>query len=96
VRRNDNFTCTACAGTLLLEFGLLSALTGNPAYHERAHRAAAAIFRRRSALGLVGSSLAVASGGWLSQEATIGPLGDSFYEYLLKVRAGLICWHIVN
>jgi hypothetical protein len=88
IRANDNVTCTACAGTLLMELGLLSALTGNPAYHERAHRAAAAIFRRRSALGLVGSSLATPNAAWLSQEATIGPLGDSFYEYLLKVGLG--------
>ena len=26
---DSNYTCTACAGTLLLEFGALSALTGD-------------------------------------------------------------------
>ena len=32
-------TCTACAGTLLLEFGVLSRLTGNGVYEEKAKRA---------------------------------------------------------
>ncbi len=29
---NDDSTCTACAGTLLMEFGALSRLTGDPKY----------------------------------------------------------------
>ena len=33
-------SCTACAGTLLLEFGLLSNLTGNPVYMKHAHHCA--------------------------------------------------------
>ncbi|KAI8469988.1 MAG: glycoside hydrolase [Monoraphidium minutum] len=82
--RADNVTCTACAGTLLLEFGLLSSLTGNATYLARARHAAEAIFRRRSALGLVGSSLRTADSAWVSPDATIGPAGDSYYEYLLK------------
>ncbi len=32
-------TCTACAGTLLLEFGLLSRLTGDPKYERQARQA---------------------------------------------------------
>ena len=36
----NNVTCTACAGTLLLEFGLLSSLTGDPIYMDLAHRCA--------------------------------------------------------
>lgn len=83
--RLDNVTCTACAGTLLLEFGLLSRLTGNGTYLSRARHAAEAIFRRRSPLGLVGSSLRTADSAWVAPEATIGPAGDSYYEYLLKV-----------
>ena len=40
-RLNDtSVTCTACAGTLLLEFGVLSSLTGNPVYMDHAHRCA--------------------------------------------------------
>ncbi len=46
------------------------------------------LYSRRSSLGLVGSSLDVGSSTWVSRDATIGPGTDSFYEYLLKVRAG--------
>ena len=83
-RANDTATCTACAGTLLLEFGLLSALTGDARFEAAARRAAAAIYARRSPLGLVGSALHAASGAWVAPEATVGPLADSYYEYLLK------------
>jgi hypothetical protein len=37
-------TCTACAGTLLLEFGLLSRLTQNPVYEEAARNAAVQVY----------------------------------------------------
>ena len=37
-------TCTACAGTLLLEFGLLSRLTWNPVYEEAARNAAMQVY----------------------------------------------------
>ncbi|KAG2431990.1 hypothetical protein HYH02_013063, partial [Chlamydomonas schloesseri] len=40
VHDNYNSTCTACAGTLLLEFGMLTALTGDPIYLEKAEFAA--------------------------------------------------------
>lgn len=68
-----------------MEWGLLSALTGNRSYAARARGAAELIYRRRSALGLVGSSLHTTTTAWVSHDATIGPLGDSYYEYLLKV-----------
>lgn len=34
-RSSPTFTCTACAGTLVLEFGLLSRLTGDPRFEVR-------------------------------------------------------------
>ena len=40
-------TCTACATTLLLEFGLLSRLSGNPVYEQHAHNAARQVFGER-------------------------------------------------
>ena len=43
-----------------------------------------AMFRKRSRLGLVGSSLDILKDEWSSREATIGPGIDSYYEYLLK------------
>ncbi|KAG1675675.1 hypothetical protein FOA52_002384 [Chlamydomonas sp. UWO 241] len=81
---NTNVTCTACAGTLLLEFGLLSALTDDPVYMDHAHRCARTMFDMRSKLGLVGSSVDINANIWSSREATIGPGIDSYYEYLLK------------
>ena len=37
-------TCTACATTLLLEFGLLSRLSGRPVYEQYARNAARQVF----------------------------------------------------
>ena len=37
-------TCTACAGTLLLEFGALSRLTGSPVYEDLARNATLRVF----------------------------------------------------
>jgi mannosidase alpha-like ER degradation enhancer 2 len=69
----NHATCTACAGTLLLEFGLLSHLTGENKYRAVASRAADALFARRTRLGLVGSELSVAmalgGGGEVEDEA---------------------------
>ena len=41
-------------GTLLLEFGALSKLTGNPVYYDKAKRALVETYNRRSKIGLVG------------------------------------------
>lgn len=80
-------TCTACAGTLLLEFGVLSRLTGDPRYEAAARRAVEAIFAMRSRRGLVGNTLDCDSGRWVRTDAGVGAGVDSFYEYLLKVGA---------
>ena len=39
VKGDTRITCTACAGTLLLEFGVLSRLTGNATYEQKARHA---------------------------------------------------------
>lgn len=71
-------------GTLLLEYGTLSKLTGKPVYYEKAKRAVVELYKRRSPLGLVGSSIDVETGKW--GDPTAGIMGgiDSYYEYLLK------------
>ena len=53
-------------GTLMLEFGTLSKLTDDPRYYDAAKRAVTALFERRSAIGLVGSTIDVRTGapGW--------------------------------
>ena len=41
-------------GTLLIEFGTLSKLTGKPVYYDKAKRALVETYKRRSPIGLVG------------------------------------------
>ncbi len=49
----DAATNPAETGTLLLEFGMLSKLTGKPISYEKAKRALVETYKRRSAIGLV-------------------------------------------
>ncbi len=71
-------------GTLTLEFGTLSKLTGNPVYYDKAKKAAVAVFERRSSIGLVGDAINVETGKWVGEESHISGGIDSYYEYLLK------------
>eukprot|EP01124_Arcella_intermedia_P034541 TRINITY_DN8582_c0_g2_i2.p1 TRINITY_DN8582_c0_g2~~TRINITY_DN8582_c0_g2_i2.p1 ORF type:complete len:318 (-),score=70.98 TRINITY_DN8582_c0_g2_i2:30-914(-) len=77
-------TCTACAGTLLIEFGLLSRLVDNPLYETVARKALLAIWNRRSKLGLFGNTIDTHTGQWKIHDSGIGAGSDSFYEYLFK------------
>ena len=79
-------TNPAEAGTLLIEFGALSKLTRKPVFYDRAKRALAETYRRRSPLGLVGSRVNVETGEWVGKTSHISGGIDSYYEYLLK------CW----
>jgi mannosidase alpha-like ER degradation enhancer 2 len=74
----------ACAGTLLLEFGTLSRLSGNPIYERVAKRALLALWSRRSELGLVGGHIDVKTGEWTHKDSGVGTSVDSYYEYLIK------------
>jgi len=71
-------------GTLMLEFGALSRITGNPLYYAKAKRGVEEVFRRRSPLGLVGSTIDVRTGEWQGTRSHVGGYIDSYYEYLLK------------
>jgi ER degradation enhancer, mannosidase alpha-like 2 len=82
----DAVTNPAETGTLLLEFGTLSKVTGNPVFYEKAKRALVETFRRRSPLGLVGESINVETGAWTNTDSHISGGIDSYYEYLWK------CW----
>jgi len=75
-------------GTLLLEFGTLSKLTGNRTFYDKAKRALVAVYDRRSPIGLVGSSINVETGRWIDSTSHISGGIDSYYEYLLK------CWKL--
>jgi ER degradation enhancer, mannosidase alpha-like 2 len=71
-------------GTLVLEFGTLSRLTGKPVYFDKARNALVQLYRRRSPIGLVGEEIDVETGKWLSRASHVGGGIDSYYEYLLK------------
>ncbi len=71
-------------GTLLLEYGMLARLTGKQNYYDMAKRAVVELYKRRSAIGLVGSEIDVESGKWTDPTAGIMGGIDSYYEYLLK------------
>ena len=86
----DPVTNPAETGTLLLEFGTLSKLTRQPIFYDKAKRALVETFKRRSTLGLVGSSINVETGEWLDTETHISGGIDSYYEYLWK------CWLLLG
>ncbi|KAI8368252.1 glycoside hydrolase [Radiomyces spectabilis] len=77
-------TCTAGAGSLILEFGVLSRLTGDPRYETLAKRALMAIWNRRSKLNLLGNVINIQTGQWIHTASSTGAGIDSFFEYLLK------------
>jgi Glycosyl hydrolase family 47 len=77
-------TNPAETGTLILEFGTLSRLTGKPIFMEKAKRALVETFRRRSAIGLVGDGIDVETGKWTGTDSHVSGGIDSYYEYLLK------------
>jgi Glycosyl hydrolase family 47 len=71
-------------GTLTLEFGLLSRLTGDPRYMAAVKKGVTQVYDRRSPLGLVGSVIDVDSAAWKDTSSHVGGGIDSYYEYLLK------------
>ena len=73
-------------GTLLIEFGSLSKLTGKRVYYDKAKRALVETFNRRSKIGLVGEWINVETGEWVNTDSHVSGAIDSYYEYLLK------CW----
>jgi mannosyl-oligosaccharide alpha-1,2-mannosidase len=78
----DPLTNPAEIGTLMSEWGTLSRLTGDRRYHDIARRAAAGLFEKRSAIGLLAVQIDAASGQWTKRRATVGSYADSYYEYL--------------
>ncbi|MFA6540821.1 MAG: glycoside hydrolase family 47 protein [Bacteroidota bacterium] len=87
-KREKPLSNPAEIGTLLIEFGTLSKLTGNPVYYAKAKHALVELFKRRSAIGLVGETIDVETGKWGSTASHVGGMIDSYYEYLFK------CWKL--
>lgn len=77
-------TNLAGAGTSLLEFAMLSRLTGEPKYEEVSVACLRKLWSMRSPRGLFGTSINVVTGEWLNTHSSIGFGADSYYEYLVK------------
>ncbi|XP_058227942.1 alpha-mannosidase I MNS5 [Rhododendron vialii] len=79
-------TSTSGCGSLILEMGALSRLTGDPRFESAALRALRKLWSMRSSLNLLGTTLDVETGEWLEYSSGIGAGVDSFYEYLIKAH----------
>lgn len=79
-------TCSAGAGSLVLEFTVLSRLTGDPRFEQAAKRAFWAVWSRRSNIGLIGAGVDAEDGHWIGGFSGIGAGIDSFFEYALKTH----------
>uniref|UniRef100_A0A8B9KRG0 alpha-1,2-Mannosidase n=1 Tax=Astyanax mexicanus TaxID=7994 RepID=A0A8B9KRG0_ASTMX len=78
-------TCTACAGTIILEFAALSRFTGDPIFEAHARRALDFLWEKRQRnSNLVGTTINIHSGEWVRRDSGVGAGIDSYYEYLLK------------
>lgn len=77
-------TSTSGCGSLILEMGALSRLTGDPRYEAAALRSLRKLWSMRSSLNLLGTTLDVITGEWIEYSSGIGAGVDSFYEYLFK------------
>ncbi|CAL9176886.1 unnamed protein product [Musa hybrid cultivar] len=77
-------TSTSGCGSLILEMGALSRLTGDPRFQAAALRALRKLWSMRSPLNLLGTTLDVVTGDWIEYSSGVGAGVDSFYEYLIK------------
>uniref|UniRef100_G3NUG4 alpha-1,2-Mannosidase n=1 Tax=Gasterosteus aculeatus aculeatus TaxID=481459 RepID=G3NUG4_GASAC len=71
-------------GTLHLEFMHLSKLSGNPDFEQKVMNIRKVLNRLDKPQGLYPNYLNPNSGQWGQHHVSVGGLGDSFYEYLLK------------
>lgn len=79
-------TVLAEAGTVQLEFRYLSQVTGDPKYQKAADRAMRSILEAAKGRGLV--PWGINRNGpphFINAHITFGAMGDSYYEYLLKM-----------
>ncbi|CAJ0946866.1 unnamed protein product [Ranitomeya imitator] len=71
-------------GTLHLEFVHLTYLTGNPVYYNKVMHIRKLLQKMDRPNGLYPNYLNPRTGRWGQHHTSVGGLGDSFYEYLLK------------
>ncbi|KAH0458855.1 hypothetical protein IEQ34_011669 [Dendrobium chrysotoxum] len=72
VENETTETSTSGCGSLILEMGALSRLTGNPRYENAARHALQKLWSMRSSLNLLGTTLDVVTGEWIEYSSGIG------------------------
>jgi len=78
-------TCTACAGSMILEFAALSRLSGEKIFENKASKAMDVLWAaRHRQSNLVGNVLNVNTGDWVRRDSGVGAGIDSYYEYVAK------------
>lgn len=80
----DSNGCLAEFGTLHLEFTYLSEITGNPIFKEKVDHIRQVMKNIEKPNGLYPNFINIMTGQWSSTHVSIGAMGDSFYEYLIK------------
>jgi len=71
-------------GSLELEFNYLSRLTGDDTYAKKIKRIREVVSQVDKPEGLYPNYINPSTGKWCLKHVSVGALGDSFYEYLLK------------
>lgn len=77
-------TCSAGAGSLVLEFTLLSRLTGDTRFEDVSKIAFWAVWKQKMATDLIGNGIDAQTGLWQEEFTLIGAGVDSFFEYAFK------------
>ena len=83
-KTRDGINNPAEIGTLMMEFGKLSKITGDKKYYKAAKKAIMLVYKSRSVLDLVGEQIDINTGKWVNTRSHIGAYIDSYYEYLYK------------
>uniref|UniRef100_A0A671E1D3 alpha-1,2-Mannosidase n=1 Tax=Rhinolophus ferrumequinum TaxID=59479 RepID=A0A671E1D3_RHIFE len=71
-------------GSLHLEFLHLTELSGNQIFAEKVRHIRKVLRKIDKPFGLYPNFLSPVSGNWMQHHVSVGGLGDSFYEYLIK------------
>lgn len=72
-------------GTMQLEFEYLSLITGDMRFADMIQHVTKLVLSKKPDNGLYPNYLNPKTGNWGSKHVSLGALGDSFYEYLLKL-----------
>ncbi|KAG6747024.1 hypothetical protein POTOM_049400 [Populus tomentosa] len=85
-------TSTSGCGSLILEMGALSRLTGDPRYESAALRALRKLWSMRSSLNLLGTTLDMETGEWIEHSSGIGAASDG----IVKAPDGISCLNYLS